>query len=189
MNIDFIDYISNFSALEAEAKKDISLQLKSKAFQKGQFIASQTNVCQNLYFLKQGLVKLYFIKEDGKEIVLRFFSERAVFTSIESFLADKSTPHNIIALEATEVDYLSKADLETLCSKYHSLERFYRLFLSVVSINMINRISEMMKDDAAVRYNNFISENKELAQRISLGELANYLGITQVSLSRIRAIK
>jgi len=45
----------------------------------------------------------------------------------------------------------------------------------------------MLEENATTRYNNFLKENNSLLQRISLGDLANYLGITQVSLSRIRA--
>jgi DNA-binding Xre family transcriptional regulator len=52
---------------------------------------------------------------------------------------------------------------------------------------MTRRISEMLEENATKRYNQFMKENKAIAQRISLGDLASYLGITQQSLSRIRA--
>jgi hypothetical protein len=47
----------------------------------------------------------------------------------------------------------------------------------------------MLEDDATERYNGFIKDNNHLLQRISLGDIASYLGISQVSLSRIRAKK
>jgi hypothetical protein len=53
----------------------------------------------------------------------------------------------------------------------------------------MERISEMLEENAKERYNNFVNDYPTLLQRISLGELANYIGITQVSLSRIRAGK
>ena len=56
-------------------------------------------------------------------------------------------------------------------------------------VNMMNRISEMLEENGTERYNNFVKTNGRLMQRISLGDLAGYLGITQVSLSRIRARK
>ncbi len=56
-------------------------------------------------------------------------------------------------------------------------------------MNMMKRISEMLEENASNRYNNFIQVNGDILQRISLGDLANYLGITQVSLSRIRTPK
>ena len=54
---------------------------------------------------------------------------------------------------------------------------------------MMGRISEMLEENATERYNHFVTHNSDLLPRISLGELAGYLGITQVSLSRIRAQK
>lgn len=54
---------------------------------------------------------------------------------------------------------------------------------------MMGRISEMLEDDGKKRYYNFLKQRPDLIQRISLGDLADYIGITQVSLSRIRAQK
>jgi len=184
---EFVIYINEIIPLEAEAKADFGCRIKSKEYRKGQVIVSESSICGNLFFLKNGLVKFYFISNEGKEVIFRFFGENSVFTSLESFLTQKGTPHIIVALERTKVDFLSKQDLEELCLKYHSFEKFYRLILSIASINMIKRFSELMKDDASVRYSKFVFENNVLMQRISLGDLANYLGITQVSLSRIRA--
>lgn len=185
----FIDYIHNISPLTAEAVADIQTKIQSREYKKGQFVISEHQVCENLFFLKNGLVKLYFIGDKGREIVIRFFSENSPFSSLESFLGQKNTAHVILALEPTEVDLLSKQDVEELCVKHHCFERFWRIALSFAVRHMINRISQLMKDEATVRYNEFIAENSALMQRISLGDLAGYLGITQVSLSRIRASK
>ncbi|MEF9476504.1 hypothetical protein OWR28_00925 [Chryseobacterium sp. 1B4] len=54
---------------------------------------------------------------------------------------------------------------------------------------MMGRISEMLEDDGKKRYHNFLKQRPDLIRRISLGDLADYIGITQVSLSRIRAQK
>ena len=69
------------------------------------------------------------------------------------------------------------------------METAFRKLLSIATINMMKRISEMLEENATKRYNHFLKDNSQLLQRISLGDLANYLGITQVSLSRIRANK
>ena len=53
----------------------------------------------------------------------------------------------------------------------------------------MSRISEFLEYDAKKRYSNFLQHSSDLLQRISLGDLADYLGITQVSLSRIRGQK
>jgi len=55
-------------------------------------------------------------------------------------------------------------------------------------MNMMERVSEMLEENAGERYAHFLALNSRLVNRISLGDLASYLGITQVSLSRIRAL-
>ena len=57
----------------------------------------------------------------------------------------------------------------------------------MASVNMMARIGEILEEQASARYENFLKENPLLLQRVSLRDLASYLGITQVSLSRIRA--
>jgi CRP-like cAMP-binding protein len=69
------------------------------------------------------------------------------------------------------------------------METFYRKLVSVATTRMMRRISEMLEDNARERYNQFVAENSQILQRISLGDLAKYLGITQQSLSRIRAAR
>jgi hypothetical protein len=54
---------------------------------------------------------------------------------------------------------------------------------------MMKRITGMLEENATERYDLFVKENKSILQRINLGDLAQYLGITQQSLSRIRAQK
>lgn len=91
-----------------------------------------------------------------------------------------------MALEQTEVTYISKTEMDELCTRHHCMDRFFRKLVSLASMNMMDRISEMLEENATERYNHFLRGQGELLQRISLGDLASYLGITQVSLSRIR---
>jgi len=186
---DFTNYIDSIITLDADAKSDFDCCVKSKEFKKGEIVVPEQSICRNLFFLKKGLIKFYFISSEGKEVIFRFFSENSLFTSLESFLTQKATSHIMLALEPTSIEFISKKDFDELCLKYHSLEKLYTFILSLAATNMIKRFSELMTKFSTDRYHSFVSENNLLMQRISLGDLANYLGITQVSLSRIRAAK
>ncbi|MGB4773980.1 MAG: Crp/Fnr family transcriptional regulator [Daejeonella sp.] len=186
---DFTTYISSVIPLDTEALVDFDSKVKAANFKKGQAIVPKQSICKNLYFLNKGLVKFYFISNDGKEVIFRFFSEDSLFTSLESFLTQKTTSHILLTLEPTCIEFISKQDLDELCIKHHSFEKLYTHLLSLAATNMIRRFSEIMSEFSTDRYHNFASENCRLMQRISLRDLANYLGITQVSLSRIRAAR
>jgi len=79
--------------------------------------------------------------------------------------------------------------MEELCKKHHCMETYFRKLVSTVTIKMMKRITEMLEENATERYNEFLEEHKPILQRINLGDMASYLGITQQSLSRIRAQK
>ncbi len=185
---DFVSAFNHLANLNQEATEDLQDCLSEKSLNKGELLLKNGQVCKNLYFIDEGLTKIFFAKED-KEFIMRFFPEHTLFSVLNSFETQTPSQYEIMALENTTVTYLFKTDLETLCKKHHSIETAYRKLLSIATINMMKRISEMLEENATERYNHFLKDNGHLLQRISLGDLANYLGITQVSLSRIRANK
>lgn len=185
---DFVSSFNHLSHLSRETAEDLYNCLSSKVFDKGELLLKAGETCKKIYFVDEGLTKTFFSKAD-KEFIMRFFPEHTLFSVLNSFETQTPSLYEIMALEKTSVTYLLKTDLETLCKKHHCIETAYRKLLSIATINMMKRISEMLEENATERYNHFLQDNGFLLQRISLGDLANYLGITQVSLSRIRANK
>lgn len=185
---DFIRFCNQLSPLDKLASDEMFDKLKTKTFQKGDFLLKEDNICRHLYFIDKGLTKTFF-NRDSKEFIMRFFPENIMFTVVDSFITQTPSTFMILALEPTTVTSIRQDELEALCKKHHCIETFFRKLVSFASINMMKRISEMLEDNATERYDHFVIENNTLLQRISLGDLASYIGITQVSLSRIRANK
>lgn len=117
------------------------------------------------------------------------FLLKILFAELSGFLTDKPSKYMIVALEQTDVLRIHRDIIMELCRKYHTAETLFSKLYSKAPVNMMGRISEMLEDDGKKRYSNFMKQNPGLIQRISLGDLADYIGITQVSLSRIRAQK
>lgn len=186
--IEFINYCNDLSKLDAEATAALIPCLKKKTVSKGEDVVSPGQVCRNLYFIDSGLVKICF-DHDGKEFIMRFFPENTMMTILDSFLTQSPSTYRMVALETSSFTLLPKDDLDRTMSKHHSVETFFRKLVSLASLNMMGRISEMLEENAEEGYHNFVNSNGAIFQRISLGDLASYLGITQVTLSRIRAKK
>jgi CRP/FNR family transcriptional regulator, anaerobic regulatory protein len=185
---DFLQYCEQFSQLDKETTEELLQNLKTKTFNKGDFLLKQGQICKHLFFINEGLAKSFFYKKD-KEFIMRFFSENTLFTVFDSFLTQTSSNFMIAALETTTVTLISYDKMENLCKKHHCMETFFRKLVSVATIKMMKRISEMLEKDATERYNKFVEENNTILQRVNLGDLAKYLGITQQSLSRIRVAR
>ena len=181
----FVQFCNQLSPLTEEATTDLMQILKTNTVQKGDYLLRSWQVCKYLYYIDQGLTKTFFYK-DEKEFIMRFFPESLMFTVLDSYLTQTPTHFMIMALEPTAITYVSHDNMEALCKKHHCIEHFMRKLVSIATLNMMSRISEMLEENATERYNNFLSKNNTLLQRISLGDLASYIGITQVSLSRIR---
>jgi len=120
---------------------------------------------------------------------MRFFAENVMFSVFDSYIPEEPSKFALIALEETTVRVISHKAMEQLCSEHHCIETFFRKLLSIATIKMAKRIKEMLDTESTARYNLFLKENSDIVQRISLADIANYLGITQQSLSRIRARK
>lgn len=184
----FLQAFNRLSLHTDAARQDLQRCLRSRSFEKGDCLLKSGAICRNLYFLDSGLVKTGFTTSD-KTFIMRFFPENNLFTVLDSFTTQAPSIHEIVALEPTTVTYIGQADLDVLCRKHHCTETAFRKLLAFATMNMMKRISEMLEENATERYNHFLKDQGALLQRISLGDLANYLGIAQVSLSRIRGKK
>lgn len=185
---DFIKYINIFSQLSKEAEEDLLPRLKSRSFKKGQVINKEGQICKNLFFIDKDLVKHYYHHKD-RVFILRFFSENNFFTVLDSFVNQTPSQFITIALEDTETTTIDYSDFNAMCRTHHSFETFSRKLFTMAAVVNLKRLKEMFDADATELYNEFMNENHHLLQRISLGDIASYIGISQVTLSRIRARK
>jgi CRP-like cAMP-binding protein len=185
---EFVTQINKYTLLTKEAENDFLSKLKSKFYKKGEIISKEGQICKQLYFIESGLVKQYYYHND-RLFILRFFSENNIFTVLDSFINQIPADFLTIAIEDSELIYIEYYDVQELAKKHHSFETFLRNIFSYAALYNLNRIKEMFNNDATELYKSFTTQNKHLMQRISLGDIASYIGISQVTLSRIRAKK
>jgi len=184
----FIQACHKMVPLTPMAEAALTEKLEAVTFDKGDYLVRPDKVCHHFYFLESGLVKVFFSGPD-KDFIMRFFPEGTFTSVLESFISQKSSKYGMQALEASKVHQLHFEHFAELCDAHVCIEKFQKKIYELATLNMMRRISEMLEENPAERYRNFVLHNGTLLNRISLGDLASYLGITQVSLSRIRARK
>ncbi|WP_316739196.1 Crp/Fnr family transcriptional regulator [Pedobacter aquatilis] len=152
---------------------------------------------KNDHFLKEGqLVSSYFVVEKGvfrayihrkeKEVNVWFGEEGQIFGAIMPMYANMPSPENIQFLEDAEVYAIAVDDLEKLYKQYPELNLIGRKIAEEVCIILENRIISLHTESAPERYLSLIKEHPNLLNRINLGHIASYVGVTQETLSRIR---
>lgn len=159
-----------------------------KTFKKGELVHDASHVCTKSYFIQKGLMRVYFLK-DGKEISEYFPAEGEWSNSPRSFRTRKVDIYYIDAIEDVEAFCLSVSDLMYLFEHFPEMERYARLSMGMVFGHFMERITSMRFTTAKEKYEHFITTYHDIYHRIPLGMIASYLGITQETLSRIRAEK
>jgi CRP-like cAMP-binding protein len=104
----------------------------------------------------------------------------------ESFLPQNPSSKIIQALEDSVVYVISYTDLQLLYGNVREGERFGRLAIEAVFIQLLKDISSFYTETPEVRYDRFIKNHADLQQRISQYHIASFVGVKPQSLSRIR---
>ena len=130
-----------------------------------------------------------FYKKEEKEITDNFSAENEWITSIYSFM--KNVPDNcyIETLEQSELIAINVLELEKCFQDFPEMERFGRILISNYFLQQSERIISMQFHTAKERYQFFYQTSKNKLSRVPLGMLASHLGMTQETLSRVRAEK
>ncbi|BDD11804.1 cyclic nucleotide-binding protein (plasmid) [Fulvitalea axinellae] len=185
---DFFEYSDSTHKITQEAKEDMASRLQTASFKKGEHLLRDGQICRRVYFLKKGLAKMY-LNKDGKQVIHKFMVAPIMFAAPESFLSQRPSRVWLTALTDIETYTLTYKDIMELCDHHHSVERLIRLHAARMAMTIIDRVNTHFFDSASERYRSFMEEFKDVYDEIPLGDIAAYLGISQVSLSRIRAKK
>jgi len=159
--------------------------LKKKRLKKGDFFLADGQVCKQVGFIVKGLIR-YYISPDGEEKTYAFAQKNNFVCNYESFLPQTPSTKIIQALEDCELLLISFADLQIFYKSIAQGERFGRLVIGQVFIQLLQDLSSFYTDTPEYRYEKFIKEHPGLQQRISQYHIASYVGVKPQSLSRIR---
>ncbi len=160
---------------------------EEKWYKKGENIISPTFDASKIFFICSGLVRYFYLSEDGKEWNKAFYSENSLSASFTSdFLGDRS-PYAVQAIENTHILIANYEEFENLFDVYHSVERIGRRLVEDVLKSKMRRERSFLNNNAAERYTDFLTSYPGLIHRISQYHIASYLGIGETSLSRLLA--
>lgn len=181
-------HFEKYIHLSGNLRNELATRIIPTTFKKGELVHNAQNICSKSYFIQKGLMRTYFIK-DGKEISEYFSAENEWVNSPRSFMQQKLDIYSIDTLEETECYCLNVKDLVFLFDNFPEMERYARLSMGTVFGHYLERITSMRFTTAKEKYKHFCETYHDIFHRIPLGMVSSYLGITQETLSRIRAEK
>jgi CRP-like cAMP-binding protein len=184
MIVELKDFFEQYGQLSKEGMGDLYDKFKSKKVKKGAFLLKQGQVCNHIFFIKKGCLRLYYIAKDVETTVWFSFENKSAI-ELSSFLSDAPSDYFLEAIEDSEVLSLNKSELKNLYQKHPEMERIFRIFWEDVILSLLKRFTALQKDSAEKRYLDLMDQPIYL-QRIPQKHLASYIGVTPTSLSRIR---
>lgn len=181
-----LQHIKTYHSLSAEAQEALFDCFDQVILSKGEYLVREGNRCRHLYFLEQGALRGYYNLEE-KEITHWFAFSQDFVTSFHSFITGQPAVENIQLLEGSILWAISKEKMNRLLNTYHELERLLRIAYENYYIRLEERFVNAQFKTAAERYQELLQKTPHMIERVPLGYIASYLGISPETLSRIRS--
>jgi CRP-like cAMP-binding protein len=183
-----LDYLNMHLNLSDELEERFDTVFKSERISKGDIILKPENISKKVFFIEQGLIRSFYIK-DGKDITHLFFTEGAFFLPVESVFYNRTCPYGWEALENGEIRTTHYRDFEPFFTDVPGFEKFIRMLILDVMDTFSERLYALQFQTAHDRYKKLMEVQPDILLRAPLGHIASYLGITQQTLSVIRSSK
>ena len=186
LNMNLHDFLRNIVPFSSEELTDITAHFEREIVSKNQTLVKENQVCTKLFFVEKGVGRSYYLKEDGKEVTQWFFIEGKFMSSIESFFQQTPSLYYLEMLEDSVLYSITRENLDLLFARYHNMEKLGRLLSTEMLTRVVNKLNAVQFQTAKQRYDYMLTEFPSISNRVPLGSIASYLGMTQETLSRIR---
>ncbi|MFK7049859.1 Crp/Fnr family transcriptional regulator [Flavobacterium columnare] len=184
--MNLIEELKKHIKVDNEIERFLRDECKTKTFKKGEILSQQNHFNHTVFFVNEGLIRMFYF-ENGKDITADFYDEGRTTANIDTLFENKPTRYNIEALENSVITTYNYEKLQELCMNSIAAANFSRYLLSKLTLQMSKRISSLQYMTAKEKYIQLLEENRNIIQRVPLGMIASFLGISQETLSRIRS--
>ena len=155
-------------------------------FSKGGHVFRQGEKSSKIYFIKQGLLKGYYLSSDGKEHVKSFLMEQDVIGSLRALSRGEAVSFNWVCWEKSELMAVSFDKIYQESKTNIEISNFFVEGLIGLALKKEKREYDFLCMSAEDRYRELQEQGSQLLDRVTQNDIAKYLGITPVALSRIR---
>lgn len=178
--------ISHFVSLKEEDWALLSSHLTIKSLKKGQYFATEGKKAKEIGFVIDGMFRQFYTK-DGEEKTTYFFFEDSFISAYISCITNSPSLITIEALSDSTIISFQYEIIHQLFDKSMVWQKFGRLIAEYLTIGLEERMVSLLLQNPEERYRELLLGNKKkILERVPHHYVANYLGITPVSLSRIR---
>jgi CRP-like cAMP-binding protein len=158
-------------------------------YKKGECILNAGTVCEHFYYVTSGIIRTYFLDNNGSEKTRLILPTCSIGTALSSFISREPSFEYIDCLETAEVLKIAYDDFDSLKAELGSWKDFYLRILEMAYVFQNKKIEDLVTLNAEDRYKKARNENPRLFQDVPGKIVASYLDMTAETLSRIRAVR
>jgi len=158
----------------------------SKTLSRDEYFLREGELPKQIGFIISGVVRFYYTTDKGEDFIKSFATEETFITSYSAILRNKASTFFIQALEETTLLVTNYIDFVQVTKRHPSWQVMVNRILETLYLKKEKRENQFLSDDAQTRYEKFKIEFPNLKNRVHQYHIASYLGITNVSLSRLR---
>lgn len=177
--------LNSYTKLSESSELLIKERFVYKVISKGTILIKEGQTARQFYWLVKGTMRGR-IAPKGELITTWFATENMFCSSMASYISQRPSNESIECLEDCEVYSLTRHEVLKLFKLTPEMSSIVRKMAEEAFVHTLTRTHQFQYLSAKERYDSFISTYPQLLQKIPLGMIATYIGITQQSLSRIR---
>jgi len=188
MHENLIKYCKSFVEIDEASEEDLQSNFLPKKINKKEFLLKEGKICNMVAYVDKGTMRI-FHTIDGNELTCDIILENSFVTDFKSLNNGEASAINIQAIDDCELLIIDKFDLIKLYDTNKHIERLGRIMAEKIAIRTIEIAASLSFDKPEMRFKKLLSTQPELFQKVPQKYLANILGISPESLSRIKARK
>jgi CRP-like cAMP-binding protein len=187
MNADLIKYLKMNIALDDELIQKLTSKFERRELKPNRFLIKKGQIADSYYFIESGFLRSYYT-DNHKEHTVWIEAPGELTVEIKSLRFQIPTDYNIVAIEPVVYYAIKASDLEILIHEYKPVQDFMHRLWETRFIIAMDAVRAFQTLNAKERYR-YLLKNFPNFEKLPQHQLANILGITQYSLSRIRRQK
>lgn len=178
---------ANFDKLERllAGCGELQTQFTPRAVKAGDFLIRQGEVSPDVFLVRSGLVKLFYLTRDGKEWVKGFVMDRGIVGSRTAQAGERNS-FSAVCLEEGAAVAVPYAAFRETAGRLPALAEAVFQFQEALGLKKERREYDLLCRSPEERYARFMANEPELASRLTQADVARYLGVTAIALSRIK---
>ena len=184
--ISFKRSIENIVSISDETWDELKSILSVRNLEKDEFVVKENQLYNQEIFVHQGIIRGFYCSESGDEFNVTFYLDNEIVIPCVSRSKNGKSNINFQALTTATIFEIDQDAMKTLRLKHPQLYVYGNIIQEKELNRKTQREISLLVKSAEERYLMFRKTYPNLENKISQYHIASYLGITPVSLSRLR---